>query len=125
VEYVNRERTPTMQEEKAIHRDACKLHQATRWNSGLNLTLHAFYLLTVSFASEVSGRVSTIIGASGLLHELFRAGAPFALFVMCFVMSRAVLRRPRFAPRVHPATRSYAETQRPSLDGNDPFQSLS
>ncbi len=106
-EYINRELSLTRQERKAIHRDAWKLWLANKWNVVLYLALPAFYLLTVSFASGVSGRVATFIGVGGLIHKLFRAGAPFALFVICFFVGGAVLQRSRFAPCIHRATRQH------------------
>ena len=104
-EYVNRDLPLTKQERKAIHRDAWRLWWANKWNIVLYLTLPAFYLLIVFFASNVGGRVATFIGASRLIHRLFRAGAPFALFVICFVVGGAILQRHRFAPCVYRATR--------------------
>lgn len=106
-EYVNRELTLTRRERKAIHRDAWKLWWTNRSNIALYLTLPAFYLLTVLFASDVAGRAAALIGASGPVHRLFRAGAPLALFVICFVVGGAVLQRFRFAPCVYRATRQH------------------
>ncbi len=104
-EYVNRDLSLTKEERKAIHREAWKLWWANRWNFALYLTLPAFYLLTVFFASDVGGRIASTIGASGLIHRLFRAGAPVVLFVLCFVVGGAILQRSRFAPCVYQATR--------------------
>jgi hypothetical protein len=104
-EYVSRDLSLTSQERKAIHRDAWKLWRANKWNIALYLTLPAFYLLTVLCASDVGGRVATLIGAGGLIHKLFRAAAPVALFVICFVVGGAVLQRTRFASCVYRATR--------------------
>lgn len=106
-EYINRELSLTKQERKAIHRDAWKLWQVNKWNTVLFLALPVFYLLTVFFIGDVIGWVATFIGASGLIHKLFRAGAPFALFVICFVVGGAVLQRSRFAPCIHRATRQH------------------
>ena len=71
-EYVDRELPLTRSERKAIHRDACRLWWANRWNIALYLTLPAFYLLAVPFASDVGGGVATFVGAGGLIHKLFR-----------------------------------------------------
>ena len=106
-EYINRELSLTRKERKAVHRDAWKLWWADKRNVALYLTLPASYLLTVFFASDVGGRVATFIGASGMIHRLFRAGAPFVLFVICFVVGGAVLQRSRFAPCVYQATRRH------------------
>ena len=106
-EYVNRELPLTKQERRAIYRDAWKLWAADRRNIVLYLTLPVFYLLTVFFASDVGGWIATIIGASGLTHRLFRAGAPAALFGICFVFGGAVLQRLRFGPCVYRATRQH------------------
>jgi hypothetical protein len=104
-EYIHRDLPLTTQDRKAILRDAWKLWRADKWNIALYLTLPAFYLLTVFFASDVGGRVAALIGADGLIRRLFRAGAPVALFVLCFVVGGAVLQRFRFAPCVYRATR--------------------
>ena len=106
-DYVNRDLPLTRRQRKAIHRDAWKLWAANRWNIALYLTLPAFYLLTVFFASDVGGRVATFIGADGLIHKLFRVGAPVVLFVVCFVLGGAVLQRYRFAPCVYCAMRRH------------------
>lgn len=106
-EYVNRELPLTKQERKAIHRDAWRLWWVNKWNIALYLTLPAFYLLAVFFASDVGGRAASLIGASGLIHRLLRAGAPVALFAICFVVGGAVLQRSRFAPCVYRATRRH------------------
>lgn len=106
-EYVNHELPLTRQERKAIHRDAWRLWGANRWNIALYLTLPGFYLLTVFFAGDVGGWVATLIGGGGWVHKLFRAGAPFALFVICFVAGGAVLQRARFAPCAYRATRRH------------------
>ena len=104
-EYINRDLPLTKQERKEIHRDAWRLWWANKWNMALYMTLPAFYLLTVFFASDAGGRVATLIGAGGWMHRLFRAGAPVALFVICFVVGGAILQRSRFAPCVYRATR--------------------
>ena len=106
-EYVSRDLPLTTKQRKAIHRDAWKLWWANKWNVALYLTLPAFYLVAVSVASDVGGRIAAFIGASGLIHRLFRAGAPFALFVACFVLGGAVLQRHRFAPCVYRAIRRH------------------
>jgi len=106
-EYIHRDLPLTKQQRKAVHRDAWRLWSANRWNIVLYVTLPAFYLLTVFFASDVGGWIATSIGAPGLIHKLFRAGAPFALFVVCFVVGGAVLQRCRFAPCVYRATRRH------------------
>lgn len=103
-EYIHRDLLLTRQERKTIHRDAWRLWWASKWNIVLYLTLPAFYLTTVLFASDVGGRVARLIGARGLIHWLFRAGAPVALFVICFVLGGAILQRFRFAPCVYRAT---------------------
>ena len=107
-EYVSRDLPLTKQERKAIHRDAWKLWWANKWNFALYLMLPGIYLLTVFFASDVGGRVATFIGATGSIYRLFRAGAPVALLVICFVVGGAVLQRHRFAPCVYRATRGRA-----------------
>ena len=104
-EYIHRDLPLAKRERKAIHSDAWKLWRANTWNIVLYLTLPGLYLLTVFFASDVGGRVATLIGAGGLIHKLFRAGAPVALFVICFAVGGAVLQRTRFAPCVYRATR--------------------
>lgn len=106
-EYIYRDLPLAKQERKAIHRYAWKLWWANKRNVALYLTLPAFYLLTVFSASDVGGRAATLIGASGLIHKLFRAGAPFALFAICFVVGGAILQRSRFAPCVYRATRQH------------------
>jgi hypothetical protein len=95
------------EDRKAIHRAAWKLWWANKWNVALYLTLPAVYLLTVFFASDLAGWLATILGASGLVHRLFRAGAPLVLFVACFVAGGAILQRFRFAPCVYRATRMH------------------
>ncbi len=104
-EYVHRDLPLTRQDRRAIHRNAWKLWWASKWNIALYLAVPAVYLATVFFASDVGGKVASLIGAGGLIHTLFRAGAPVALFVMCFVGGGAVLQRIRFAPCVYRATR--------------------
>ncbi len=104
-EYINRDLPLTRQERKAIHRDAWKLWQANKWNIVTYAALPAFYLLTMSFISDVGGRLATFLGVGGLAHKLFRAAAPFALLVICFVGGGAVLQRFRFAPCVYRAAR--------------------
>lgn len=104
-EYIQRDLTLTKQQRKAVHRQAWKLWLRNKWNIALYLTLLAFYLLTVFFASDVGGRIATLIGARGWIHKLFRAGAPIALLVLCFVIGGAILQRYRFAPCVYQATR--------------------
>ena len=104
-DYVQRELPLTPQERKAVHREAWKLWWANKWNLILYLALPAFYLLTVFSASDVGGRLATLIGVGGWIHRLFRAGAPFVLFVACFVVGGAVLQRLRFAPCVYRALR--------------------
>ncbi|MCP4591994.1 MAG: hypothetical protein GY842_14765 [bacterium] len=106
-EYINRDLLLAKRERNAIHRDAWKLWWANKSNIVLYLTLPAFYLLTVFFASDAGGRIATFIGESGLVHGLFRAGAPVVLFILCFVLGGAVLQRTRFAPCVHQATRQH------------------
>ncbi len=106
-EYLNRDLSPTKQERRVIHHDAWKLWWANRWNIALYLMLPGFYLLTVFFASDVGGWVATFLGASGSIHRMFRAGAPVALFGICFVAGGAVLQRFRFAPCVYRATRQH------------------
>jgi len=106
-EYVNRELPLSKRERKAIHRDAWRLWSANKWNILLYLALLAFYLFTVFFASDLGGRLATLIGAGGLTNKLFRAAAPFVLFVMCFVLGGAALQRYRFAPCVYQATRGH------------------
>jgi len=106
-EYVNRELPLTKQERKAVLRDAWRLWFANKWNILLYLTLPAVYLLTVFFASDVGGRLATLVGAGGLINKLFRAAAPVVLFVICFVVGGAVLQRYRFAPCVYRATRRH------------------
>ena len=106
-EYVNRELPLSKRERKAIHRDAWRLWSANKWNILLYLALLAFYLFTVFFASDLGGRLATLIGAGGLTNKLFRAAAPFVLFVMCFVLGGAALQRYRFAPCVYEATRRH------------------
>jgi hypothetical protein len=106
-DYISRDLPLTRHQRKAIHRDAWKLWWANKWNVVLYMTLPAFYLLTVFFASDVGGRVATFIGATGAIHRLFRAGAPFALLAICFVGGGAVLQRFRFAPCVYRATRRH------------------
>ena len=105
--YIYRDLPLTAQQRKAIHRDAWTLWWANKWNITLYLTLPAFYLLTVFFASDVAGRLATAVGAGGFTHKLLRAGAPFALLVLCFVAGGAVLQRFRFAPCVYRATRRH------------------
>ncbi|UCG16526.1 MAG: hypothetical protein JSV19_00510 [Phycisphaerales bacterium] len=105
--YIHRDLPLTGQQRKAIHRDAWKLWWANRRNITLYLTLPALYLLTVFFVSDMAGRLATIISAGGFTHKLFRAAAPFALFVICFVVGGAVLQRSRFAPCVYQATRRH------------------
>ena len=106
-DYIHRDLQLTKQERKAIHRDAWKRWWANKRNIALYLMLPAFYLLTVFFASDVGGRIASIIGASGLVHRLFRAGAPLALGVACFVVGGAILQRYRFAPCVYQAMRQH------------------
>lgn len=106
-DYINRDLSLTKEERKAIHRDAWRLWWANRWNIALYLTLPAFYLLAVFFSTDVGGQIATIIGARGLIHRLFRAGAPVVLFVLCFVVGGAILQRSRFAPCVYQATRRH------------------
>jgi len=106
-EYIHRDLPLTSRQRKAILRDAWKLWFANKWNILLYLALPALYLLTVFFASDVGGRVATLVGAGGLINKLFRAGAPVVLFVMCFVLGGAVLQRYRFAPCVYRATRRH------------------
>ena len=104
-EYINRDLPLTKQERKEIHHDAWRLWWANKWNMALYMTLPAFYLLTVFFASHAGGRVATLIGAGGWMHRLFRAGDPVALFVICFVVGGAILQRSRFPPCVCRTTR--------------------
>ena len=89
----------------AIHRKAWRVWRANKWNIVLYLTLPVFYLLTVFLASDAGGWVATFIGATGFIHRLFRAGGPFVLFVLCFVVGSAILQRFRFAPCAYRATR--------------------
>jgi len=106
-EYVDHQLPLTRQERRAIHRKAWKLWWANKWNFALYLTLPAFYLLTVPFASDVGGGVATFVGAGGLIHKLLRAASPVALLLVCFVLGGAVLQRCRFAPCVYQATRQH------------------
>ena len=106
-EYIHRDLPLTKRERTAIHRAAWRLWWSKRPNIALYLTLPAFYLLTVFFASDVGGRIAALVGASGLIHRLFRAGAPFVLFVVCFIVGGAVLQRFRFAPCVYRTTRQH------------------
>jgi hypothetical protein len=106
-DYVQRELPLTPQDRKAVHRDAWKLWWANKWNLVLYLALPAVYLLTVFSASEAGGQLATLIGVGGWIHRLFRAGAPFALLVACFVVGGAVLQRLRFAPCVYRALRHH------------------
>lgn len=104
-DFIDQDLRLTKRERKEIHRDAWRLWWANKWNMALYMTLPAFYLLTIFFASDVGGRVATLIGAGGLIQQLFRAGAPVALFVFCFVVGGAIMQRSRFAPCVYRATR--------------------
>lgn len=106
-EYINRELPLSKQQRKAIHRDAWRLWWANKWNVAIYLVLPACYLLLVLVASDVGGWVATFLGASGLIHKLFRAAAPVILFLACFVLGGAALRRYRFAPCVYRATREH------------------
>lgn len=104
-EYVSRDLGLSTKQRKAIHRDAWKLWWANRWNIVIYLAIPAFYLIAVSFASDVGGRMATLVGMGGILRRLCRAASPLALFIVCFVLGGAVLQRYRFAPCVYRATR--------------------
>ena len=104
-DHIHRDLPLTRLQRKAIHRMAWKLWCKNRWNIVLYLTLPAFYLLIVFFASDLGGRFATGMGLTGFIHKLVRAAAPVALFVMCFAGGGALLRRSRFAPCVFRATR--------------------
>ncbi|MHC5108320.1 MAG: hypothetical protein ACYTHJ_00405 [Planctomycetota bacterium] len=106
-DYFHHDLRLTKQERKEIHRDAWRLWWSRKSNIALYAMLPIFYLLTVFFAGDVGGRVATLIGAGGLIHRLFRAGAPIALFVFCFILGGAALQRLRFAPCVFRATRQH------------------
>jgi hypothetical protein len=106
-DYVNRALPLSVDQRRAIHRDAWKLWAARKRNIALYLTLPAFYLLVVWFASDAGGRLASLLGVGGSGRRLLRAAAPLLLFVLCFVVGGAVLQRWRFAPCVHRATRQH------------------
>jgi hypothetical protein len=106
-EYINRDLPLTRRERKAIHRSAWRLWWTGKWNVGLYLTLPAFYLLTVFFASDVGSWLARLVGGGALIDKTLRAAAPFALFILCFVLGGALLQRYRFAPCVYRATRQH------------------
>lgn len=106
-EYVNRDLRLTKRERKAIHRNAWRLWSTNKWNIVLYLTIPALYLAAVFFAADFGGWVAGLVGVTGPIHRLFRAAAPVALFVVCFVLGGAVLQRYRFAPCVYRATRAH------------------
>jgi len=104
-EYIHPDLPLSREERRTIHRAAWRLWWRNRWNLALYLTLPAFFLLTVFFASDAGGRVAALLGAGGWLQRLFRAAAPVVLFAVCFVGGGAILQRVRFAPCVYRATR--------------------
>jgi DNA-directed RNA polymerase subunit RPC12/RpoP len=106
-EFVNRDLPLSKPERKAIHREAWRLWMANKWNVALYLILPASYLIGMNFVSDLGGRLGGLVGATGLAHKLFRAGAPAVFLVLCFVLGGAVLQRYRFAPCVYRATRKH------------------
>jgi len=106
-EYVNRDLPLNPSQRKAIRRTAWKLWYASRWNIALYLTLPAVYLLAMHFAADAGGRLAALLGIDGFGHKLFRAAAPGALLLICFLGGGGLLQRVRFAPCVYEASRRH------------------
>ncbi len=100
-EYIDQDLGLSHQQRKAIHRDAWKLWSQNKKNILLYLTVPIVYLALIPFASDLGGRMASMLGAAGTLHVIARAASPVLLAAGCFVIGGSVLQRYRFAPCVY------------------------